>query len=99
MQVAPRFVGKCLKTLLPQPETEGRRHILVFLFNSNLPERQIIQSAPHQMRAAAEIDDASGEALIRRQVGFACEGISRIEPRAVPANSFLVAQRLRKGLS
>ena len=99
MQVAPRFVGKCLKKLLRQPEPKGRRHVLVSLRGTNLLWGQIIQSAPDQIRPAAEIDDASRQAFIHRQVGFAREGISRIETRAVAANPFLVAQRLQKRLS
>ena len=99
MKVATRFVGKALKKLLRQPEAEGRGHVL-FLFRSrNLFERQLIHAAPGQKRTAAEIHDASGQALIHRHVCFRSERVPRVESRAVPANPLLVAQRLQESLS
>ena len=60
---------------------------------------KIVQPAPDEVGAAAEINDATGEAFVHGDVGFAGEGISGVKTVSVTANAAFVAQGLHESLA
>src|SRR5690349_10532558 len=98
MQVATGFVGKALEELSRQTKTKGTRRILLLFCGTDLLILHFVQTAPNKVRPAAEIDDATGQAFIHRNMGFASERIAGIEAGSVSSNPLLVSQRFTKCL-
>src|SRR5262249_21993663 len=74
VQVAAGFVRESLEEFACQAEPKSRRHILPFFAIGDFLKLKLIQTAPNEVRASAEVDHASGEAFVHRDVGFGFEG-------------------------
>jgi len=99
MQIAFGLIGKALEEFPRQAEPEGAGHVLRLIEVGDASLAQGIQSFPHQIRTAAEIDDAARKAFVHRDIGFASEGVFRVETGAVAAETPFIAQGLEKGLA
>src|SRR5262245_46933627 len=96
MQSAPGFIGESLEEFPGQPKPERAGHVLAPVLAGQATKLPLVQLAPDQMRASAEVDHAASQAFIHRNVGFAGERVARVKPGSVTANAFLVTQRLAK---
>src|SRR5262245_1660024 len=99
VQVGPRFVSKPLEKLASQTESESAGHVLFLLGSVDAFEGQFVQTAPNQVRPAAEVYAASGQAFVHRDVGFGAQRIARVEASAVAADAFLIPERLSESLA
>src|SRR5438876_11665298 len=86
MQRAARRIGEPLKEFSRQAEAKRARHVLALFRRADSLELQLVQSAPYEVRPAAEIDNTSRQAFVHRHIGFPGEGIARIEPCSVATN-------------
>lgn len=99
MEVATGLIREALEELPGQSKAKDAGHILHFIRMRNFFKRKIVQTPPNQVRPAAEINHAPGEAFVHGNIGFASKGILGIEAGAVAANAFLITQGLQKSLS
>ena len=99
VQVAASLIGEPLKEFAGQSKPEDTRHVLPF-FSAGKPFMgELVHPPPNQVRPAAEINNASSQALVHWHIGLAGKGIARIETRSVTPNALLIAQRLGKSLT
>jgi hypothetical protein len=99
VEVAAGFVGEALKEFAGEAEAEGAGQILIFFRIADFFLGKTVQSPPDEVRAAAEIDDATGEAFIHGDVGFAGKGVLGVKAMAVAAEAAFITQGLGKGLT
>src|SRR6266576_4975695 len=99
VKIAAGLVGETLKKLPSEAEPERGRHVLPLLRFAELAVGKASQTAPDQMRPAAEINHAPRQAFIHRHEGLAGEWIARVKSRAVTAKPALVPQRLDERLT
>ena len=99
VEIATRLIRKGLEKFPRESETKSSGRVLIFFREGKSFVSGIVESAPNQVWPAAEINDATREAFVHRNVGFAGERIFRMKARAVAADSFFVAQRLCKRLA
>src|SRR5579862_4820530 len=99
MEIAASLIGKALKKLLRQAEPERAGHILLFLASCDAFLGEVIQSAPNQIRSSTEVDHATGQAFVHRNVSLPGEGISRVKTGSITADAGFVAQPLDESLA
>ena len=99
VEIAAGFVGEALKEFAREAEAEDAGQILRFFGVGNFLLGELIQAAPDEVGASAEIHDAAGETFVHRDVGFAGERILRMKAVAVAADAALVAERGGDGLA
>src|SRR5205085_12237442 len=99
VQIAAGFIRKSLKKFSGQTEPEGAGHILIFLRLTELLVGEAVQTAPDKVRPPAEINNASREAFVHRNISFGRERVARVEPGPIAANPFFVPERARESLA
>src|ERR1035438_1954475 len=64
MQIAARFIREPLEKFTREAKAKGARNVLAFFHAGNFLLRKLVQPAPDEMRATAEIHHATCEALV-----------------------------------
>src|ERR1019366_7264975 len=83
VQVAARFVGEGLEEFARQAKAEGGGGVLILFLRADFFVGVFGQAAPDQRGPAAEVNDASGQALIHGDEGFGAQGRARVETGSV----------------
>jgi len=99
MQVAAGLIGEALEKFTCEAEAKRAGHVLDFFGWGDAFLGKLIQTAPHEVRPPAEINDAARETFIHRHVGLAGKWIFRMKTGAVTPEAAFVAERASKCLA
>ena len=99
MEVAPGLVGEALEKFAGQSKAEGAGHVLMLVGIGDALLGMVIQPAPDEVGAPAEINDGTAETFIHGHVGLAGERILGMKAVAVATDATLIAEGGGKGLA
>src|SRR5688572_18639268 len=106
VKITTRFIGEPLEKLPRQAKSKRRGHILFSLGSRKLLIGKLVQAAPNQIRAPAEIDHATRQCFIHWDVSFGLHACwmriptcaISVKASSISANSSFLTECLAKRL-